>query len=71
MAHDLIAVDLVVGQKRRRQRRTRVDRMIAQAERAGKKVTRATMPDGTVLHFGDDAPTSNPWLTEINKVTRQ
>jgi integrase len=41
--------------------------MIAAAEKTGKIVTSATMPDGTVLHFGELAPTeaSNPWLADL------
>jgi hypothetical protein len=31
------------------------------------------MPDGTVLHFGEPQPTeaSNPWLADLDKVTKQ
>ena len=46
--------------------------MVAAAEKAGKTVTSVTMPDGTVLHFGELAPTeaSNPWLADL-KVRKQ
>lgn len=71
--HDLIAVNLTVGQKRRRRHRTRVDRMIAEAEKAGKNVASVTAPDGTTLTFGEAAPTEagNPWLADLDKVTKQ
>jgi len=50
-------------------RKPSIRRMIAAAEKAGKTVTSMTMPDGTVLHFGE-APTeaSNPWLADLTKV---
>jgi hypothetical protein len=44
---------------RRRQRAARkasIRSLIAAAEKAGKPVTSVTMPDGTVLHFGEPAP---------------
>jgi hypothetical protein len=58
--------------KRPRVKRTSIRRMVAAAEKTGKTVTGVTMPDGTVLHFGELAPTeaSNPWLDDL-KVTKQ
>jgi hypothetical protein len=49
---------------RRRQRKPSIHRMIADAEKSGKTVTRFTTPDGATLTFGEPdaaAPTSNPW----------
>jgi hypothetical protein len=56
----------------RRQRRPSIGRMIA-AERGGKNVTSITTPDGVTLHFGKGESTeaSNPWLDDLNKVTKQ
>jgi len=47
--------------------------MIKQAEKSGKAVSSITTPDGTTIHFGEPAPTeaSNPWLADLNKVTKQ
>jgi hypothetical protein len=46
----------------RRQRRPSVGTLIEQAERKDKNVTSITMPDGTVLHFGEGGGVSrNPW----------
>ena len=57
----------------RRQRRSSVGTLIKRAEKEGKCVTSITMPDGTVLHFGEPQPTaaSNPWLSDLDKVTKQ
>jgi hypothetical protein len=50
---------------RRRQRKPSIHRMIADAEKSGKTVTRFITPDGATLTFGEPgAPrpsTSNPW----------
>ena len=58
--------------KPRRQRRPSVGPLIAQAEKAGKRVTSVTTPDGIKLTFGEPEPTeaSNPWLADL-KVTKQ
>ena len=58
--------------KKRKPRRASIRRMVAAAEKAGKTVTSVTMPDGTVLHFGELAPTeaSNAWLDDL-KVRKQ
>jgi hypothetical protein len=71
--HDLTAVNLTVGQKRRRPRRARVDTMLKLAAAAGKNVTSIVMPDGTTLNFGEPAPAevANPWLADLDKATRQ
>jgi hypothetical protein len=54
--HDLHADDFILGQqeqpKRKRQRRRRLDRTIAEAEKGGKTVQAVTLPDGTKLDFG-------------------
>jgi hypothetical protein len=57
----------------RGQRRPSVARLIKRAEKEGKSVTSITMPDGTVLHFGEPQPTeaSNPWLADLDKVTKK
>jgi hypothetical protein len=58
----------------KRQRKPSIKRMIAAAERAGKKVTSITTPDGVTLRFDESEPTkaSNPWLAGIDdKVTKQ
>ena len=39
-----------------RKRKPSIRRMVAAAEKAGKTVTSITMPDGTVLHFGEAQP---------------
>jgi hypothetical protein len=58
--------------KPRRQRKASLRKMIAEAERDGRKVTSITTPDGVTLHFGEPEPTeaSNPWLADL-KVTKQ
>jgi hypothetical protein len=50
-----------------------IRRMIAAAEKIGKSVTSVTLPNGTILHFGESAPTeaSNPWPLDDFKVTKQ
>jgi hypothetical protein len=59
--------------KPRRQRKPSLRKMIVAAERVGKTVTSITTPDGVTLHFGKGEPTetSNPWLDDLNKVTKQ
>jgi hypothetical protein len=63
-------------QQHRRQRRPRkpsIPKMIAAAERGGKKVTSVTTPEGVTLRFGESEPpteASNPWLDDL-KVTKQ
>jgi hypothetical protein len=58
--------------KPRRQRKPSLRKMIAAAERDGRKVTSITTPDGVTLHFGkvEDTEASNPWLDDL-KVTKQ
>jgi hypothetical protein len=49
---------------------SRLDRMIAQAEKAsGKSITSITTPDGITLTFGEPAPAAseNPWLADLEK----
>ena len=59
--------------KPRRQRKPSVGTLIKRAEKEGKSVTSITMPDGTVLHLGEPQPTesSNPWLADLDKVTKK
>ena len=47
----------------KRIRKPSIPRMVAAAEKTGKSVTSITLPDGTVLHFGEPEPTeaTNPW----------
>ena len=61
------------GIRSRRQRKPSIGRMIAAAERAGKKVTSITTPDGVTLHFGkvEDTDTTNPWLADLGKTIKQ
>lgn len=67
--HELRAVSFTLGQDEcpTRQRKPRLDKAIAAAERAGKVVTSITTPDGTTLRFDEPAPTeaANPWLADI------
>ena len=53
-------------------RRPSIATLIARAEKQGKAVTQVTTPDGTTLHF-EPQPTgaSNPWLADLEKVTKQ
>jgi hypothetical protein len=56
--------------RQKRQRRPRLDRMIAQAEKAtGKSVASITTADGVTLTFGEGAPaaSNNPWLADLEK----
>ena len=57
--HALHASDFILGQhsKPKRSRRPRLDRVIAQAERAGKTVTGITTPEGVTLTFGQATDT--------------
>jgi hypothetical protein len=62
----------VVSQPRR-QRKPSIRTLIQQAEKAGKPVTSVTTPDGITLRFDQPEPAeaSNPWLAELDKVTKQ
>jgi hypothetical protein len=52
--------------KPRRQRKPSIRALLAQAEKAGRHVQSMTMPDGTVLTFGEpEAASSNPWLDDL------
>ena len=64
---------VVAALQPRRPRKPGVATLIARAERKGKTVTSVTASDGTVLHFGEPQPTeaANPWLVDIDKVTKQ
>jgi hypothetical protein len=57
----------------RPRRQRRIDRAIAEAERAGKVVTSVTTPDGITLTFGAaDAPAvANPFELEARRLRRQ
>ena len=49
-------------------RKASIRSLVAAAEKAGKTVTSVTMPDGTVLRFGEPAPTTaaiNSWTPAI------
>jgi hypothetical protein len=63
------------GPARRRQRKPTLARALREASRAGVNVRAATLaPDGGVtLTFGQGATTevTNPWLADIEKVTKQ
>jgi len=52
--HALHANDFILGQQeqRKRHRKQRLDRTIAEAEKGGKTVQAVTLPDGTKLDFG-------------------
>jgi hypothetical protein len=63
-------------QSPRRQHKPRkpsIATLIKRAEKTGQRVTSITLPDGTTLTFGETTPTdaNNPWLTEIEKATKQ
>jgi hypothetical protein len=68
-----LKAELEAFKQRKSRRRPRVDRLIAQAEKAGKSVASITTPDGITVTFGESKPTeaSNPWLADLNKVTKQ
>jgi hypothetical protein len=57
---------------RRRQRKPSIHKMIADAEKSGKTVTRFTTPDGATLTFGEPGtavpPSNNPWDAEIERL---
>jgi hypothetical protein len=59
--------------KPRRPRKPSIGKRIAAAERSGKRVTSITTPDGITLHFDktEDTEASNPWLADLDKVTKQ
>jgi hypothetical protein len=67
--------EVVAGQSRaqRNRRKPSISTLITQAEKQGKTVTGVTTRDGTVLHFGEPQPTgaSNPWLAELDKLTKR
>jgi hypothetical protein len=56
----------------RRPRKPSIAKLIAQAEKSGRRVTSVTTPNGTTIHFGDPEPSEakNPWLADL-KVTKQ
>ena len=63
--HHLVAFGFDLGQqKRRRQRTPRLDRAIAQAEKAGKRVSSITTPDGVTLTFGEETKPEDNKLDE-------
>jgi hypothetical protein len=52
----------------RRTRKPSIARTIKQAERAGKKVTSVTMPDGATLRFDEPTPdTANEWDKALSR----
>ena len=59
--------------RKRKPRGPSPSKLIAAAVKAGKPLTSLTLPDGTVLHFGASEPTVavNPWLADLDKVTKQ
>ena len=59
--------------RERKHRKPSVGTLLAQAESAGKSVSKIMTPDGTVLSFGEPQPTeaNNPWLADIEKQTKQ
>jgi hypothetical protein len=62
------------GQKKTRRRRTTLAGVLREAAKAGVNVAGATIEDGKVtLTFGEPRPTEtgNPWLADLNKVTKQ
>jgi hypothetical protein len=64
IVYALKAADFSIGeQPKRRQRKPRLDCAIAQAEKAGKRVSSITTPDGVTLTFGQGEPTEagNEW----------
>ena len=82
----LHACDLVVGQGNKpepdlvakrehavRRRKPGLRRLIAQAEKTGKTVTSVTTPDGHTLRFGElpSSEANNPWLVDLDKMTKQ
>jgi hypothetical protein len=62
------------SQKKPRRRKITLARALREAEKAGFNVAGATIEDGKVtLTFGEPRPTEtgNPWLADLNKVTKQ
>jgi hypothetical protein len=58
---------------RKRQRKPSIRTLIKQAERAGRPVTSITTPEGFALRFDQPEPAevANPWLADLDKVTKQ
>ena len=69
----IIYVDKPPPARHAGRRKPSIATLIKRAEKAGKTVTSVTTPDGTVLHFGEPQPTeaNNPWLADLDKVTKQ
>jgi hypothetical protein len=67
--------DNPVPQRRRKPRRRQtLASALRQAAKVGASVSGATIEDGKItLTFGEPQPTeaSNPWLDELDKVTKQ
>jgi hypothetical protein len=61
------------AEKPARHRKPGLGRLIAQMEKAGKTVTSITTPDGHTLTFGEpqSSEANNPWLVDLDKVTKQ
>jgi hypothetical protein len=61
------------AEKPARRRKPGLRRLIAQAEKTGKTVTSVTTPDGHTLTFGEpqSSEANNPWLVDLDKVTKQ
>ena len=59
--------------RKRKPRKPSIDRLIKQAEKAGKPVISVTLPDGTKLHFGEfeAGEATNPWLAKLEKAAMQ
>ena len=57
----------------RKPRKQTLASTIKQAEKAGKNVTSITTAEGVTLSFDQPKPTeaSNPWLADLDKVTKQ
>jgi hypothetical protein len=57
----------------RRRRKPSVRTLIKQAEKSGKPVSSVTTPEGVTLQFGapEPAEAANPWLADLDKVTKQ
>ncbi len=61
-------------QRPRRKRRPSLFNEVKQAEKAGKTVKGAVVEaDRVILQFGEPEPTeaSNPWLADMERVTKQ
>lgn len=63
------------AKKSRGPRKPDIKKLIEAAERDGKIVTSVTTPDGVTLHFDktehNTEASNNPWLDDLNKVTKQ